>query len=121
MRAKVLSKGENYYYVFFLGTRQDAQGQGLGSELMRHQQDAVRESGLPIWLEATTARSRDLYARLGFQVVDEILLGKGEVGADGLSEKGGAGVPIWGMVWWPREGQKGMIGSGISRGTAGGE
>jgi GNAT superfamily N-acetyltransferase len=70
MKAKVLRKGEKHYYVFFMGTREDAQGQGLGSELMRHQQDVVRESGLPIWLEATTARSRDLYARLGFEVVD---------------------------------------------------
>ena len=101
VRAKVFSKGEKYYYVFFIGTREDAQGQGFASELIRYHQDIVRKSGLPIWLEATTSRSRDLYARLGFEVVGEILLGKGKAGADGRAEAGGAGVPVWGMVWWP--------------------
>jgi GNAT superfamily N-acetyltransferase len=104
MRLKAFPKTQLYHYIFFMGTRADAQGQGLGSELMKHQQDLVREckNGLPTWLEATTARSRDLYLRLGFEVVDEILLGKGDVGADGMAEKDGGGVPVWGMVWWPQ-------------------
>lgn len=100
-KAKVLQKGEKYHYVFFIGTREDSQGQGLASELIRHHQKVVRESGMPIWLEATTPRSRDIYSRLGFQVVDEIVLGKGKAGADGKACKGGEGVPVWGMIWRP--------------------
>lgn len=106
----MLRRGENYHYVFFLGTRADVQGQGLGSEMMRYQMDVVRESKsrLPIWLEATTARSRDLYVRLGSNIVDEILLGKGDVGSNGMEERGGAGVPVWGMIWWPEK-EKGRV------------
>jgi hypothetical protein len=36
---------------------------------------------------------------LGFKIVDEMVLGKGKVGADGLECKGGEGVMIWGMIW----------------------
>jgi hypothetical protein len=56
----------------------------------------------PIWLEATTEYSMKLYVRAGFEVVDEIILGRGQVGADGLLKKDGEGVKIWGMVWWPQ-------------------
>jgi ribosomal protein S18 acetylase RimI-like enzyme len=113
VKAKAFSKGEKYYYVFFIGTREDAQGRGLASELIRYHQDVVRKSGLPIWLEATTSRSRDLYARLGFEVVGKILLGKGKVGADAKAEVGGIGVPVWGMVWWPAKDVK-RVGTPVS-------
>lgn len=103
MKAKALQKGEKYHYVFFIGTREDARGQGLASELIRYHQKVLHSSGLPIWLEATTSHSRDIYARLGFQVVDEIVLGKGRAGPDGRTSKGGTGVPIWGMIWRPEK------------------
>lgn len=108
MKAKALRKGEKYYYVFFIGTRENAQSQGLASELIRYHQDVVRKSGLPIWLEATTARSRDLYARLGFEVVDDVVLGKGKVGPDGKAREGGEGVPVWGMIWRPEKDSAGL-------------
>jgi len=101
MRAKALPKGEECWYFFFVGTREDSQGQGLASDLIRHHQNLVREGGLPIWLEATTPHSRDVYARLGFQIIDEIVLGKGNASADGRACKGGGGVPLWGMIWRP--------------------
>ena len=53
------------------------------------------DSDLPIWLEATTAKSRDIYAKCGFEVVQEMKLGKGTHAATGLREKGGPGVSIW--------------------------
>ena len=56
---------------------------------------------MPIWLEATTMRSRDVYLKLGFKVVEEMVLGKGEAGADGRAKKGGEGVKIWAMIWRP--------------------
>lgn len=97
-------KGQTrYYYVFFVGTADRAQGQGLGSALMRELQDVARKDGLPLWLEATTESSRRLYERLGFEIVEQMTLGTGEAAADGSLQKGGEGVPVWGMIWWPRQ------------------
>lgn len=56
---------------------------------------------MPIWLEATTPGSRTVYEKLGFVVVEEITLGKGQAGPDGRTKKGGEGVKIWAMVWRP--------------------
>jgi ribosomal protein S18 acetylase RimI-like enzyme len=101
-RALALHPHEKYFYVFFVGTRLDCRGRGLASALIRHYQSRATEAQLPIWLEATTAKSRDLYDRLGFEVVEEIVLGQGKVGADGLVVKAkGEGVRVWGMVWRP--------------------
>ena len=100
-KVKALKKGEKYYYVFFIGTREDARGQGLASDLMREYQRIAQETQTPIWLEATTPRSHRLYLKLGWEDVEEILLGKGSTSPDGLPEKGGPGVSIWAMLWRP--------------------
>lgn len=51
----------------------------------------VDELGMPaVWLEAGSARARDVYSYLGFRVVDEIV-----VGEDG----NGNGVKTWCMVY----------------------
>ena len=102
-RSLALTPREKYYYVFFIGTRQDCRGRGLASALMRHYQGLATKANLPVWLEATTAKSRDIYLKLGFEVVEEIVLGKGKVGSDGLLTKGdeAVGVRVWGMVWRP--------------------
>ena len=118
VQAKCFPKGEKYYYVFFIGTRKDSRGKGrppdfderntslcssgLSSSLIRHYQTIAASKGLPIWLEATTPYSQKLYAGLGFETIDEIVLGKGKAAADGITMKGGEGVRIWGMVWRPK-------------------
>ena len=98
-KAKGLNGRKEYFYVFFLGTHPDARGQGLGSAIMREYQARAAKGGVPLWLEATTAYSMRLYERLGFKIVDEMVLGKGKVDADGFECKGGEGVTIWGMIW----------------------
>lgn len=57
---------------------------------------------LPVWLEATTEHSRDLYLSLGFEVVEDITIGQGKAAADGTLEANGPGVTLWAMVWWPK-------------------
>ncbi len=106
-RSLALAKNEKYFYVFFIGTREDCRGRGHASTLIRHHQALATDANLPIWLEATTTKSRNIYLKLGFEVVQEIVLGKGRVGSDGLVTEGekAVGVPIWGMVWRP-EGYK---------------
>src|SRR5256885_13395334 len=107
-RSLALARKEKYFYIFFVGTREDCRGRGLASSLIRHYQVKATEANLPVWLEATTAKSRDIYLKLGFEVVQEIVLGKGKVGSDGLvKENGEQAVGGRGccMVWKP-EGDK---------------
>lgn len=99
VKAKGLKGRKKYFYVFFLGTHPDARGQGLASAIMREYQARAAKEGVPLWLEATTRYSMRLYERLGFKIVDEMVLGKGKVDADGLECKGSEGVTIWGMIW----------------------
>lgn len=68
---------------------------------MRYHQDKARSENLPIWLEATSPNSRLLYLSMGFQDIEEIVLGKGKVAADATNQPGGSGVSLWAMVWWP--------------------
>lgn len=79
---------------------------GLCSTLVGEVQDIARKGGCPLWLEATTAYSRDIYARLGFEIIEEIVLGQGRVGEDGLRKKNGEGVRVWGMIWRPEDGEE---------------
>lgn len=89
--------------MFFTATREDGRGKGLCSATIRHQQEMATRDGLPVWLEATTAHSMKIYAKLDFQTVDEIKLGAGKVDASGNPCKGGDGVRIWAMIWWPEK------------------
>lgn len=68
---------------------------------MRYHQRIAQSENLPIWLEATTRNSRDLYLSLGFQQIEEITLGKGKVTANAEVQAGGPGIPLYAMVWWP--------------------
>lgn len=91
------------YYLFFISTASEARGQGLGGKLITRFQDEVRNEGkgTPIWLEATTEGSMRLYERCGFEHVTDWRLGEGIVDKDGEATKGGEGVKLWAMVWWP--------------------
>jgi GNAT superfamily N-acetyltransferase len=92
---------KEYHYLFITGTVPEHQGQGLASGMITQYQDKARKDGLPIWLEATTAKSRDLYDRLGFETVGEIVLGKGTHAETGFKAPNGPGVTLWGMIWRP--------------------
>ena len=88
-----------YHYLFFIATDPEARGQGLASKIVaRYQQQG---GGLPLWLEATTKHSRDIYERLGFEEVQEMKVGEGTHAASGAFQKGGPGISIWAMIWRP--------------------
>ncbi|KAJ6005126.1 Acyl-CoA N-acyltransferase [Penicillium herquei] len=110
-----------YYYIFSIGTEHEHRGKGgswkitpvlinyscpvlgLAKAIMRQHQKIARAENVPIWLEATSPNSRDLYLSLGFQEIEEIILGKGKVNADATRQSGGSGIPLYAMVWWPKE------------------
>jgi ribosomal protein S18 acetylase RimI-like enzyme len=73
-----------HWHLPFLGVVPEAQGQGLGSALMQPILDRADREGMPAYLEASTERSRALYLRHGFVVLDEMRLP-------------GGGPPLWRM------------------------
>ena len=75
---------EPHWHLPFLGVAPEAQGQGLGSALMRPILDRSDREGVPAYLEASTPRSRELYLRHGFVVLDDMRLP-------------GGGPPLWRM------------------------
>jgi GNAT superfamily N-acetyltransferase len=93
----------NFYYLFFVATREDARGRGLSSALIKRLQERAAKEDLPVWLEATTEYSSRVYAKLGFERVETVVLGKGHADSDGTALKDGCGVPIYCMIWWPEK------------------
>ncbi|MFJ6083605.1 GNAT family N-acetyltransferase [Streptomyces sp. NPDC092369] len=53
-------------YLWMIGVAPGRQGQGLGAALIGHVLDRCDREGLHAYLEASSARSRALYERLGF-------------------------------------------------------
>lgn len=63
----------------------------------------AKAAGVPLWLEATTEDSHRLYERCGMKTVEKMILGEGVAASNGTAQKGGEGVPMWAMVWWPEQ------------------
>ena len=63
---------EPVWYLAMIGVDPSCQGGGLGSALLSHTLEIVDSQHKPAYLEATTTRSRDLYARHGFETLGEI-------------------------------------------------
>jgi ribosomal protein S18 acetylase RimI-like enzyme len=98
MKAKAMAKDEKYYYVLFLGTDEGARGKGLCSRILRGYQERAGKGCVLIWMEAGTEYCRKIYERLGFGVVEEILVGKGKADREGRLRDGEEGFFIWGMI-----------------------
>jgi len=71
-RVEALHPTEPHWYLFTLGTAPERQGQGVGSALLRSVLDHIDEAGEPAYLESSKERNVPLYARFGFEVVDEV-------------------------------------------------
>jgi len=82
---------------------------GLAKAIMLEHQHTARCENVPIWLEATSPASRSLYLSLGFNEIEEIIVGKGKVAADATRQPGGPGIPIYAMVWWPEQSPSALL------------
>ncbi|WP_410814062.1 GNAT family N-acetyltransferase [Micromonospora sp. 067-2] len=58
---------EDHHHMAFLATRPGRQGQGLGTALIEHHHAWLDANAMPGYLEASSPRSRDLYARHGYR------------------------------------------------------
>lgn len=96
---------KGYYHLYQLGTLPASRSKGLGRRILESIKEVVEREGRrePVWLEATSEEGRRAYEKAGWRVVGIGRVGEGTVNAEGLPEKGGEGVRIWGMVWWPEE------------------
>lgn len=58
----------------------------------------AREEGVPLWLEAISEHSKQVYEHIGFRTVDTMRIGVGKATADGELKEGGEGVLIYAMI-----------------------
>lgn len=63
---------EPHWYLVTLGTDPRLQGTGIGSALMASVLRNIDEAGMPAYLESSKERNVPLYARFGFEVIDEL-------------------------------------------------
>jgi ribosomal protein S18 acetylase RimI-like enzyme len=61
-----------HWYLGYLGTRRDRQGQGLGTQMLREVLAGLDADGVPAYLESSNERNLSLYERNGFRVVGEL-------------------------------------------------
>ena len=66
---------EPHYYIPYVGVAPAAQGQGLGTALMRPTLERCDHERLPAYLEATSKRNATLYERLGFEHLGAVHVG----------------------------------------------
>ena len=77
----------DHWYLPLTGVDPTAQGRRLGSTLLQHALAICDADGLPAYLEATSPRSRNLYARHGFNDIGVI--------------QAGSSPPLWAMLREP--------------------
>jgi GNAT superfamily N-acetyltransferase len=61
-----------HWYLGYLGTRRDRQGQGLGTEMLREVLTGLDAEGVLAYLESSSERNLPLYERNGFRVIGEL-------------------------------------------------
>ncbi|NEC91597.1 N-acetyltransferase [Streptomyces sp. SID12501] len=73
LTAGIHPSGRAHEYLWMIGVAPDSQGLGLGTALVQHVLDRCDREGVAAYLEASSARSRTLYERLGFDLLDRPL------------------------------------------------
>jgi GNAT superfamily N-acetyltransferase len=66
LTADIHPAGRAHAYLWMIAVAPERQGEGLGTALIASVLDRCDREGLPAYLEASNARSRKLYERLGF-------------------------------------------------------
>ncbi|MEV6884055.1 GNAT family N-acetyltransferase [Streptomyces sp. NPDC051135] len=65
--------GRAHTYLWMIGVTPGRQGEGLGTALIESELDRCDREGLPAYLEASSARGKALYERLGFEFTGRAL------------------------------------------------
>lgn len=67
-------KTPQHWYLGYLGTTPERQGQGIGAAMLREVLDQADANGIPAYLESSNERNLTLYERHGFRVVEQLRL-----------------------------------------------
>lgn len=73
-QAKLFDKhhpSEPHYHLLFVGCRQQSQGQGVGSALLKQGTRICDEKHMPAYLESSNELNLPLYLRHGFEIIAE--------------------------------------------------
>ncbi|WP_406355285.1 GNAT family N-acetyltransferase [Streptomyces sp. NBC_00658] len=73
LTAGIHPAGRAHEYLWMIAVAPGRQGEGLGTALIESVLDRCDREGTPAYLEASSARSRKLYERLGFELTDRPL------------------------------------------------
>lgn len=73
LTAGIHPEGQAHEYLWMIGVVPGRQGEGLGGALVQHVLDRCDGEGVAAYLEASSARSRGLYERLGFEFTGSAL------------------------------------------------
>ncbi|MEU9883810.1 GNAT family N-acetyltransferase [Streptomyces phaeochromogenes] len=73
LTAGIHPEGQAHEYLWMIAVAPGRQGEGLGSALVQHVLDRCDGEGVATYLEASSARSRGLYERLGFEFTGSAL------------------------------------------------
>jgi len=73
LTAGIHPQGQAHEYLWMIGVAPGRQGEGLGAALVQHVLDRCDGEGAAAYLEASSARSRGLYERLGFEFTGSAL------------------------------------------------
>ncbi|VDB86619.1 unnamed protein product [Peniophora sp. CBMAI 1063] len=86
------------WHLLNVSTDPDYEGRGYTSMMLRARFKAI--GSLPVYLEASNPKARDIYLHYGFQLVETVILGEGKVDADGLTVRGekATGTPDFVMI-----------------------
>jgi GNAT superfamily N-acetyltransferase len=84
-----------HWYLAYLGTDPDHQGEGLGAAVLTPVLDRCDREGLLAYLEASEPQLIPFYQRHGFAVVQQIRLP--------------SGPPVWGMLRQPQPPARGAL------------
>ena len=68
---------EPHFYLYGLGTHPEFQGRGLGVRVIEPVLTTCDRERLPAYLESANPRNHSFYERLGFRVVDELVIPDG--------------------------------------------
>jgi ribosomal protein S18 acetylase RimI-like enzyme len=73
LTAGIHPEGRAHEYLWMIAVTPGRQSEGLGTALIEHALDRCDRERLPAYLEASNARSRGLYERLGFSFTGRAL------------------------------------------------
>jgi len=95
---KEFLKGRKYWYLNMIARHPERKEPGVVRALFEPYIARAREQGLPLWLEAVSEHSKEVYEHIGFRTVATMRMGVGKASADGELQEGGEGILMYAMI-----------------------